>query len=116
MAVDIERIEARWFSKPGYMTTAHRDIAALIAEVRRLQREVVDWRETALHHQEVADTYRDHANAMARQRDALQAKIDAVRQALSGHPRCDVHPGDDPITCGWKRAVADVRRALGEQC
>ena len=32
--------------------------------------------------------------------------------ALDGHPACDVHPDDDPVSCGWKRAVADVRRAL----
>ena len=34
------------------------------------------------------------------------------RAALDGHPVCDVHPDDDPVSCGWKRAVADVRRAL----
>ena len=35
-----------------------------------------------------------------------------IRAALGGHPACDVHPDDDPVSCGWKRAVADVRRAL----
>jgi hypothetical protein len=35
-----------------------------------------------------------------------------IRAALGGHPVCDVHPDDDPVSCGWKRAVADVRRAL----
>ena len=35
-----------------------------------------------------------------------------IRAALDGHPVCDVHPDDDPVSCGWKRAVADVRRAL----
>ena len=35
-----------------------------------------------------------------------------IRTALDGHPVCDVHPDDDPVSCGWKRAVADVRRAL----
>ena len=35
-----------------------------------------------------------------------------IRAALDGHPACDVHPDDDPVSCGWKRAVADVRRAL----
>ena len=35
-----------------------------------------------------------------------------IRAALDGHPACDVHPDDDPVSRGWKRAVADVRRAL----
>ena len=35
-----------------------------------------------------------------------------IREALAGHPRCDIHPDGDPITCGWKRAVASVQAAL----
>ena len=35
-----------------------------------------------------------------------------IRAALAGHPVCDVRPDDDYPSCGWKRAVADVRRAL----
>ena len=35
-----------------------------------------------------------------------------IREALAGHPRCDIHPDDDPITCGWKRAVFDVQSTL----
>ena len=35
-----------------------------------------------------------------------------IRAALAGHPRCDIHPDGDPITCGWKRAVASVQAAL----
>ncbi|QOH59849.1 hypothetical protein [Rhodococcus rhodochrous] len=38
--------------------------------------------------------------------------LDRVRTALDRHPACDIHPDDDPVTCGWKRAVADARRAL----
>ena len=34
-----------------------------------------------------------------------------IREALAGHPRCDIHPDGDP-TCGWKRAVASVQAAL----
>lgn len=118
MAVDIEQIEARFaavtpgpwevipYSRPNAEFIAHApaDIAALIAEVRRLRGEVEDWRETALHHQEVADDYRDHANAMARQRDELQAKIDAVREALD-------HIEQSP----YANASTEIRRALGEQ-
>ena len=33
-------------------------------------------------------------------------------EAPDGHPVCDARPDDDPVSCGWKRAVADVRRAL----
>ncbi|MGI5222999.1 hypothetical protein [Nocardia sp. CA-290969] len=42
----------------------------------------------------------------------LEALVGQVRAALAGHPRCDVHPDADPVSCGWKRAVADVQRAL----
>ena len=35
-----------------------------------------------------------------------------IRAALAGHPRCDIRPDDDPIKCGWKRAVASVQAAL----
>ena len=38
-----------------------------------------------------------------------------IREALAGHPRCDIHPDDDPITCGWKRAVFDVQSTLDRQ-
>ncbi|MFD4457678.1 hypothetical protein [Nocardia sp. NPDC058480] len=43
--------------------------------------------------------------------DAL-AVIDRVRDALSGHPRCEEHPEGDVIKCGWKRAVASVQTAV----
>ena len=35
-----------------------------------------------------------------------------IREALAGHPRCDIHPDDDLITCGWKHAVASVQAVL----
>ena len=35
-----------------------------------------------------------------------------IQAALDGHPVYNVHPDGDPVSCGWKRAVADVRRAL----
>ena len=38
-----------------------------------------------------------------------------IREALAGHPRCDIHPDDDPIKCGWKRAVADIQAALDRE-
>ena len=41
-----------------------------------------------------------------------QATLAPIRTALDGHPVCDTRPDDDYPTCGWKRAVADVRRAL----
>ncbi|WP_109527216.1 MULTISPECIES: hypothetical protein [Nocardia] len=40
------------------------------------------------------------------------ALVDRVRLALADHPRCDVHPDADEVSCGWKRAVADVQHAL----
>ena len=38
-----------------------------------------------------------------------------IRAALAGHPRCDIHPDDDPIKCGWKQAVADIQAALDRE-
>lgn len=46
-------------------------------------------------------------------RNAAEAVVHQVREALAEHPRvCDVHPDDDPITCGWKNAVATVQWVL----
>lgn len=44
--------------------------------------------------------------------EAAEAKVERVRTALANHPRCERHPDDDPITCGWKSAVLDVQAAL----
>ena len=38
-----------------------------------------------------------------------------IRAALAGHPSCDIHPDDDPIACGWKRAVASVQAVLDKE-
>ena len=48
----------------------------------------------------------------ARDAEIRAEALAPIRAALDGHPVCDVHPDDDPVSCGWKRAVADVRRAL----
>lgn len=50
-------------------------------------------------------------------RDAqVKAKALApIRAALANHPRCDIHPDDDPIKCGWKRAVADIQAVLDRE-
>lgn len=46
-------------------------------------------------------------------RATVQAEALApIRAALANHPACDIYPDDDPVTCGWKRAVADVQAAL----
>jgi len=39
----------------------------------------------------------------------IQAEIGEI---LARHPDpCDKHPDDDPIACGWKRLVMDLRAA-----
>jgi hypothetical protein len=44
---------------------------------------------------------------------AMRDTLKAVRKASRLHPdTCDRHDEDDPIACGWKRAVVDMRRAL----
>lgn len=52
-------------------------------------------------------------------RDSARARVaelenfaHRVRAALDGHPRCEIHPDDDVIGCGWKRAVASVQWAV----
>jgi hypothetical protein len=45
-------------------------------------------------------------------RDRLSAQLERVRAALAGHPRCDVIPDDDLVSCGWKHAVADIQHAI----
>ena len=54
--------------------------------------------------------------AIAAAEPHIRAKTLApIRAALANHPRCDIHPDDDPIKCGWKRAVADIQAALDRE-
>ena len=54
--------------------------------------------------------------AIAAAEPHIRAKTLApIRAALANHPRCDIHPDDDSITCGWKRAVASVQAALDKE-
>ncbi|MBF6358224.1 hypothetical protein IU449_27380 [Nocardia higoensis] len=46
---------------------------------------------------------------------AARAVLARVNAALATHPRCDVHPDDDAVSCGWKRAVASVQGALDSE-
>lgn len=50
---------------------------------------------------------------LARVRE-LEATVEKVREAVSGHPKCDIYDDDDPITCGWKSAYRSVVKALGD--
>ena len=54
--------------------------------------------------------------AIAAAEPHIRAKTLApIRAALAGHPRCDIHPDDDPIKCGWERAVADIQAVLDRE-
>ena len=54
--------------------------------------------------------------AIAAAEPHIRAKTLApIRAALANHPRCDIHPDDDPIKCGWKQAVADIQAVLDRQ-
>lgn len=54
--------------------------------------------------------------ALAAAEPHIRAKTLApIRAALANHPRCDIHPDDDPIKCGWKQAVADIQAVLDRQ-
>ena len=58
----------------------------------------------------VADEFSRHL--AAHDAEIREQTLAPIRAALAGHLVCDVHPDGDPVSCGWKRAVADVRRAL----
>ena len=71
---------------------------------------------TAIH--SAARVLLDAASAMPTHYDDAVVRADAlapIRETLAGHPRCDIHPDGDPITCGWKRAVASVQAALDKE-
>ena len=54
--------------------------------------------------------------AIAAAEPHIRAKTLApIRAALAGHPCCDIRPDDDPIKCGWKRAVADIQAVLDRE-
>jgi hypothetical protein len=59
---------------------------------------------------------REKAEAELRDRELhhfeTEQILEEIKAALSGHPECDVHDDDDPITCGWKGAVASIQRVL----
>lgn len=43
---------------------------------------------------------------------AADATLAAIRAARSNFPVCAKHPDDDIVSCGWKRAVLDIDKAL----
>ena len=65
---------------------------------------------------DAGDWTREAETAIAAAEPHIRAKTLApIRAALANHPRCDIHPDGDPITCGWKRAVASVQAALDKE-
>lgn len=65
----------------------------------------------------VLDAERAETDAIAeliKQRNEAQRKVDAIESALRYVPESEVHPEGDTISCGWKRAVADVRSAMAD--
>lgn len=44
--------------------------------------------------------------------ERLRSIVAGVQAALADHPKCDKYEPDDVISCGWKKAVADVQRAV----
>lgn len=56
--------------------------------------------------------YRALYEQMVDRAAAAEAVIERVREARGNYPRCDVHPGNNVVTCGWKRVVIDIDAAL----
>lgn len=98
---------------PGITTTASHRFWAKPSDrtwrndIRQYRRVYVqpDW----VHARDLADSQALWSTPII---DAPTPALDKVRAALAEHPRCDRHGGDDPVTCGWKRAVLDVQAAL----
>lgn len=63
-----------------FVAHARADVPALLSALDAVTLERELWRETALHHQEVADEYREHAAAMVGQRDAARAALRRVKR------------------------------------
>lgn len=42
----------------------------------------------------------------------LEELIAVIQTARSNHPECDKYEPGDPVTCGWKRVVQDIDKAL----
>ena len=62
------------------------------------------------------DRYAEFDRWLAARDAKVAAKALApIRAALANHPRCDIHPDDDPVKCGWKRAIASVQAVLDKE-
>ena len=61
-----------------------------------------------------SDYHAKRARSAEAERDAALSTIAKVREAVSGHPKCDRYEDGDAITCGWKNAYASVVRAIEE--
>lgn len=59
--------------------------------------------------------YKRAANEARRQRNQAREALAKVSEAAGRHPECGKYPKGDPIKCGWKLAVQDIRAAL-EAC
>lgn len=84
------------------------DLIRMMAEVHYMQANVIQG-ERAL---------RESAEAELRDRELhhfeTEQMIDKIKAARSNHPECDKHDENDPVTCGWKRAVQDIDKVLQE--
>lgn len=109
--------EARAFATPplGETRTQHSPLVGargmihrLADEIEQLNADLADRDELRRTHDHLVGSY---AIAIADKKTALTT-LDRIREALAGHPRCDVHPDDDVTTCGWRRAVASVQSVL----
>lgn len=89
-------------------------------QVRREAQEAVNEKHPWWHDQGVGIAQGSHYRAgfvdgaawQAERADAAEAKLAAIRDALSDAPECDLYDGDDAISCGWKIDMQTVRAIL----
>lgn len=114
-ALDLVAYNRKWLrlhKANKYQAEAARRITALLAEVERLRVERDQAREECGHAKAMRKFASEELDQFIAAKSRADATIARVQKALAGHPRCERHAGDDPITCGWKKAVLDVRTAI----
>ena len=87
-------------------------VVRLTSLLDRTEEQLTDARARIAELERQRDALRANRDTWKRQAERKRAAVKRVHAALSAQPHCDVHPDDDPVSCGWKRVVADVQHAL----
>lgn len=106
LVAEVERLRAELLAERMSESRALAECRSELAEMTLSRAELGDEAQKLRH-------WRDGDRGRA-ELSELRATVGRIREALAGHPKCDVHP-DDGVTCGWKKAVASVQWALNAE-